>query len=79
VYVVFPEAGLLNERLMLSSSFRCNQIYKYEIHHFGYTLLCYLSRTWMFNEPASRLCVLKYRTYALYSLVLLVSSTIIRF
>jgi len=26
-----PEAGLLNKRLMLSSSFRCDQIYKNEI------------------------------------------------
>jgi hypothetical protein len=40
-----PEAGLLNKRLMLSSSSRCEQIYKYEIHDFGHTLLCYLSRT----------------------------------
>jgi hypothetical protein len=36
------EAGLLNKRLMLSSSFRCDQIYKYEIYNFGHTLLCYL-------------------------------------
>ncbi len=40
-----PEAGLLNKRLMLSSSFRYDQIYKYEIYDFGHTLLCYLSRT----------------------------------
>ncbi len=39
------EAGLLNKRLMLSSSFRCDQIYKYDIYDFGHTLLCYLSRT----------------------------------
>jgi hypothetical protein len=47
------EAGLLNKRLMLCSSFRCDQTYNYEIYHFGHTLLCYLSQTWMFNEPAS--------------------------
>jgi hypothetical protein len=47
-----PEAGLLNKRLMLSSSFRCDQIHKYEINDFGHTLLCYLSRTKMFNKPA---------------------------
>ncbi len=29
------EAGLLNKRIMLSSSFRCDQIYKYEIYEFG--------------------------------------------
>jgi hypothetical protein len=39
----FPEASLLNKRLTLSSSFRCGQIYKYEIYDFGHTLLCYLS------------------------------------
>ncbi len=39
------EAGLLNKRLILSSSFRCEQIYKYEIYNFGHTLLCYLSLT----------------------------------
>jgi len=39
------EAGLLNKRLMLSSSFRCDQIHKYEKYDFGHTLLCYLSRT----------------------------------
>ncbi len=48
-----PEAGLLNKRLMLSSNFRCDQIQKYEIYDFGHTLLCYLSRTQMFNKPAS--------------------------
>ncbi len=47
------EAGLLNKRLMLSSSFRCDQIYKYKIYNFGHTLLCYLSPTQMFNELAS--------------------------
>ncbi len=39
------KSGLLNIRLMLSSSFRCDQIYKNEIYNFGHTLLCYLSRT----------------------------------
>jgi hypothetical protein len=40
-----PVAGSLNKRLMLSSSFRCDQIYKYETYNFGHTLLCYLSPT----------------------------------
>ncbi len=48
------KAGLLSvkvwgrfveQRLMLSSNFRCDQIYKYKIHDFGQILLCYLSRT----------------------------------
>ncbi len=41
----YPEVSLLNKRHTLSSSFRCDQIYKYEIHDFGHTLLCYLSQT----------------------------------
>jgi hypothetical protein len=45
--------GLLNKRLMLSLSFRCDQIYMYKIYDFGHTLLCYLSPTWMFNKPTS--------------------------
>ncbi len=52
-------AGLLNKRLMLSSSFRCDQIYKYEIYNFGHTLLCYLSPTLMFNELTTGLIVKK--------------------
>jgi hypothetical protein len=39
------EAGLFNKRLMLSLSFRCDQIYMYEVCDFGHTLLRYLSRT----------------------------------
>ena len=46
-------AGSLNKRLMLSSSFRCDQIYKYEIYNSGHTLLCSLSPTQMFNKPYS--------------------------
>ena len=33
------EAGLLNKRHMLSSGFRCDQIYKYEIYDFGHTVV----------------------------------------
>ncbi len=43
--IMDPEAGLMNKRLMLSSSFRCDQIYKYKLYDFGRTLLCYLSGT----------------------------------
>jgi hypothetical protein len=35
----------VEQMLMLSSSFRCDQIYKYNIYDFGHTLLCYLSWT----------------------------------
>jgi hypothetical protein len=39
------EASLLNKRLMLSSSFRCDQFYNYTIYNFGHILLCYVSQT----------------------------------
>ncbi len=39
------KASLLNKGLVLSLSFRCDQIYKYEVYIFGHTLLCYLSQT----------------------------------
>ncbi len=42
---IAPEAGLLNKRLMLSSSISCDQNYKYKLYDLGHTLLCYLSRT----------------------------------
>ncbi len=35
----------VEQKLMLSSSFRCDPIYKYERYDFGHTLLCYLSPT----------------------------------
>jgi len=62
------ETGLLNKTLMLSTSFRCDQIYKYEIYNFGHTLLCYLSRTYMFNKPTSGDC---YQAISYSSLLLL--------
>ncbi len=53
--LVTPKAGAKHEllfnkpaseqKLMFSSSFRCDQIYKYEIYDFGNALLCYLSWT----------------------------------
>ncbi len=43
----------VEQKLMLSSSFRRDQIYKDERYNFGHTLLCYLSRTWMFYKPTS--------------------------
>ena len=57
----YSEAGLLNKRLMLSSSIRYDQIYKYEIYDSGHTLLCYLSQTLMFNELASEAGLLNKR------------------
>ncbi len=43
----------VEQKLMLSSSFRRDQIYKYERYDFGHTVLCYLSQTWMFNKLTS--------------------------
>jgi hypothetical protein len=47
---------------MLSSSFRCDQIHNRHRYHLGHTLLCYLSRTLMFNEPASEAGLLNKRS-----------------
>jgi hypothetical protein len=33
----------VEQKLMPSSSFRCDLIYKYDTYDFGHTLLCYLS------------------------------------
>ncbi len=38
---------------MLSSSFKCDQIYYCQSYDFGHALLCYLSLTLMFNKPTS--------------------------
>jgi len=47
-----PEAGLLNKNsIKLSCSFRRNQNNSSLCCESGHTLLCYLSRTWMFNKP----------------------------
>jgi hypothetical protein len=40
----------VEQRLMLSSSFKRDQIYKYEIYYLGHTLLCNLSPTQIFNH-----------------------------
>ncbi len=44
---------LLNKKLLLSSSFRCDQIHSCQRHNFGPTLLCYFSQTLVFNSPLS--------------------------
>jgi len=41
------------QKLVLSSNFRCDQIYKNGGYDFGHTLLCYLSLTKMFNKPTT--------------------------
>ncbi len=43
----------VEQMLLLSLNFRCDQIYKYRLHDFGHTLLCYLSQTYMFNKLTS--------------------------
>ena len=41
----------VEQKLMVSSSFRCYQIHNCHRLDFGHTLLCYLSRTQMFKNP----------------------------
>ncbi len=67
------EASLLNKGLMLSSSFRCDQIYMYKTYDFGHTLLCYLSRTQMFNKPTSVFLHLLLFTLVRFCFILFVS------
>ncbi len=43
----------IEQKFMLSSSFRCSPIHNCHKYDFGHTLLCYLSRTQMFNKPTS--------------------------
>jgi hypothetical protein len=43
----------VEQKLMLSSSFMCDQNDNFERHYFGHTLLFYLSQTRMFNKPTS--------------------------
>ncbi len=49
VYYVLNLGRFVAQMHKLSSIFGCDQIYKY----FGHTLFCYLSRTYMFNNPPS--------------------------
>jgi hypothetical protein len=43
-------ARFVEQKLALSSSFRCDQIRNRNRYDFGPTLLSYLSRTWKFNK-----------------------------
>ncbi len=55
-FIIFASkawGGFVEQKLVLSCYFRCDQIYNSQIYEFGHTLLCYLSLTWMFNKPAS--------------------------
>ncbi len=45
--------SFVEQKLLLSLSFRRDQIYKRQRYDFGHTLLRYLSRTWVFNKPTS--------------------------
>jgi hypothetical protein len=47
------QGRFVEHRLMLSSSFRCDQIQNCHWHDLANTLLCYLSLTYMFNKPTS--------------------------
>jgi len=43
--------GFVERKLVLSFSFRCDQIQERNCYEYGHTLLCYLRQTWMFNNP----------------------------
>jgi hypothetical protein len=45
--------GYVEKKLVLNCIFRCGQIHNSQSYQFSHTLLCYLSRTWMFNKPIS--------------------------
>ncbi len=48
-----PRGHFVEQKLSLSCSFRCDQIYNNCYNVFGHTLLRYLSQTLMFNKPTS--------------------------
>jgi hypothetical protein len=43
----------VEQKLVLSSSFRCDKIHNCLRYDFSHTLLWYSSQTWMFNKPTS--------------------------
>ncbi len=43
----------VEQKPMLSSNFRCDQIHNGHCHGFSHTLSCYLRRAWVFNKPTS--------------------------
>ncbi len=44
---------IIEQKLALSSNFRCDQIYKYLLYKLGHTLCCYLSKTKILNKTTS--------------------------
>jgi hypothetical protein len=46
-------SGSLNKMVILTHSFKCDQMYTYGGFNYGHTLLCCLSKTYMFNKPTS--------------------------
>ncbi len=41
----------VEQKFLLSSSFRCEQICNFDKYGFGHTLFCYLSQSQKFNKP----------------------------
>jgi hypothetical protein len=53
-FIKFLKSKIIIEMFVqLAASFRCAQIYKYEIYDFGHTLLCYFKLR-CFNKPTSK-------------------------
>jgi hypothetical protein len=55
ISICICQQRFVEQMLMLSSSFRRDQIYKCQRYNFGHTLICYLSPDLMFNKPTSGL------------------------
>ncbi len=53
--------GFVEKKLVLNCSFRCGQIHNCHRYDLGHTLLCYLSRTGMFNKTVSEKRLVEYR------------------
>jgi hypothetical protein len=54
IKISFSNRGrFVEQKLLLSCSFRCDQIHNNNIYEFCHTLLCCQRWTWMFNKPTS--------------------------
>ncbi len=56
-YQTLSWGWFIDQKFMLGSNLRCDQIHNRHWYDSGHTLLCYLSQTWMFNKPNSDVCV----------------------
>ena len=52
IVLLHHSGRFVEQKLVLSSSFRCDQSHICHCYDLGHTLLCYFSQTWMFNISA---------------------------